>query len=334
MRRVIVCGGKDYKNRDLVYQMLDAANAYCPIDTVICATEEEMSEFLIDWCDDRGVMHETLEIDLRKGWIKRYELVGEAVRCSGAVLEFVGEYDNLSMPVISEAFDHNVPVMQPIRRIDWKPIVITHPFSEEGILAYHKGGGGNGWYGEIPTEHRLGKMHTTYRMKRGVMKHLLPKLRRLFDEYPDNPYTRNPLGTADQFKKTRGRCVWCETWCNPRGWWHKECFVAYSAAIAQPCFEMNKTVPEFCLCGKNLSSTSAELDHVMAIGTAFKLGLRFALQAFFVENLRWICSDCHRVKTRFDRAVMSDIDKLKKDPDAYAEPEPLPQLPLFGKVAE
>ena len=48
---------------------------------------------------------------------------------------------------------------------------------------------------------------------------------------------------------------------------------------------------------------AAELDHRLAINVARAVGPEALRRAFTLENLQWLCSSCHRRKTRLDRRL-------------------------------
>ena len=65
-------------------------------------------------------------------------------------------------------------------------------------------------------------------------------------------------------------------------------------------------------CGKP-SPGRLELDHIMAIALAHRLGEFFYRRAFSPTNLWWICRDCHLAKTKFDRMCMRRLDENWQD---------------------
>lgn len=55
MRKVLVCGGRDYQNRDILFRFLDAANADRPIGLIIHGAARGADSLAQAWADDRGV---------------------------------------------------------------------------------------------------------------------------------------------------------------------------------------------------------------------------------------------------------------------------------------
>ena len=53
-----------------------------------------------------------------------------------------------------------------------------------------------------------------------------------------------------------------------------------------------------------------QLDHIVALGIAHRRGDRKSiLWAYTLDNLQWLCPDCHRSKTSIDRRIMANLDK-------------------------
>lgn len=55
MRKVLVCGGRDYQNRDILFRILDASHAGQPIDFIIHGAARGADTLAQEWADDRGV---------------------------------------------------------------------------------------------------------------------------------------------------------------------------------------------------------------------------------------------------------------------------------------
>ena len=58
---------------------------------------------------------------------------------------------------------------------------------------------------------------------------------------------------------------------------------------------------------------AAELDHRLAINVARALGPQALRRAFTLENLQWLCSSCHRRKTRLDRQLARFLSACSMD---------------------
>ena len=94
----------------------------------------------------------------------------------------------------------------------------------------------------------------------------------------------------------RGVCRWChEHTAAIHLTWHDYCLAAYRVASGQKPLGIRVTMCEGC------GGPAAELDHMLAINVARALGPEALRRAFTLENLQWLCSSCHRRKTRLDR---------------------------------
>lgn len=54
-QRVLVCGGRDFDDVDLVYAELDRAHAIDPISHLICGAAKGADAIALMWADERGV---------------------------------------------------------------------------------------------------------------------------------------------------------------------------------------------------------------------------------------------------------------------------------------
>ena len=90
--------------------------------------------------------------------------------------------------------------------------------------------------------------------------------------------------------------------CKYRG----RCNHLYERECDDECAACHKTVPRHTL----------ELDHILAVGVAERLGEVFYRRVFTLTNLWWICHDCHVVKTAYDRMCMRLLDNpcVEEDP--------------------
>ena len=96
----------------------------------------------------------------------------------------------------------------------------------------------------------------------------------------------------------RGVCCWChQDAASVRLTWHEYCLDAYRVASGQKPERMRLTMCETC------GGAADELDHRFAIEVARALGPDALMRAFTLENLQWLCRDCHRRKTRLDRRL-------------------------------
>ena len=93
----------------------------------------------------------------------------------------------------------------------------------------------------------------------------------------------------------RGICRWCgDLTATIDLTWHLYCLDAYRVASGQKPSHLQMTMCEGC------GGAADELDHRLAINVARALGPEALRRAFTQENLRWLCRECHRRKTRLD----------------------------------
>ena len=59
---------------------------------------------------------------------------------------------------------------------------------------------------------------------------------------------------------------------------------------------------QLTMCGA-CGGAAAELDHRLAIEVVRTMGPDALMRAFTLENLQWLCRECHRRKTRLDRRL-------------------------------
>ena len=106
----------------------------------------------------------------------------------------------------------------------------------------------------------------------------------------------------------KGVCRWCyELTASPTTRWHRYCLNAYRVASGQHPDEIQHTLCEIC------GDPSDEMDHRLAIEVTRTLGPAAMLRAFTPDNLRWLCRDCHRRKTRQDRQLAKFLSACSLD---------------------
>ena len=176
-----------------------------------------------------------------------------------------------------------------------------------------------------------------YRSLRGIVRHITNT-----DKPAKGRSAVKAMGSSYGQKRPWGTCKWCGMETAPRRMWHDKCAEQYFAAQGNPngggAIRGNLVeLPDgnrrqaCAACGK-AGYASMELDHIMAIGIARRLGLYFYRRAFLPENLWWICGPCHKVKTAFDRAFMRSLDKpitLIEEREPLGEPLHGKSMPLF-----
>ena len=96
----------------------------------------------------------------------------------------------------------------------------------------------------------------------------------------------------------RGYCRWCyERADHIRATWHSYCQNAYRVAAGLRSKGIQRTPCEMC------NKEADEKDHRLAITVARALGPAAMLRAFTIDNLRWLCFECHERKTTQDRQL-------------------------------
>ena len=70
-----------------------------------------------------------------------------------------------------------------------------------------------------------------------------------------------------------------------------------------------------------------EVDHIVALSLAYQRGdERARKRAYMLDNLQWLCHDCHSSKTKDD---LRRVANLKAGRDEDQDTDPPPVLPLF-----
>ena len=136
------------------------------------------------------------------------------------------------------------------------------------------------------------KMHNTVRRRR--LRGLVLHHRRHPSAHP-----RRLVRRTSHWGDTpaRGVCRWCHAHAaSIELTWHRYCLDAYLVASGQ------KPGIQVTMC-EGCGGPAAELDHRLAINVARALGPEAMRRAFTIENLGWLCRECHRRKTRLDRRL-------------------------------
>ena len=109
-------------------------------------------------------------------------------------------------------------------------------------------------------------------------------------------------------KPVTGVCRWChEHTAAIHLTWHDYCLAAYRVASGQKPLGIQVTMCEGC------GGPAGELDHRLAINVARAMGPEALRRAFTLENLHWLCSSCHRRKTRLDRRLARFLSACSLD---------------------
>ena len=179
-----------------------------------------------------------------------------------------------------------------------------------------------------------------YRGLRGAAIHIVPYVAKMHTTHaphctpglmPALTHNYREGCTSSDFLRPRkwpmGICRWCglEVDLGKKGRklrWHIECQRWYYAArgsagqgtVIYSDGAYHPTVPHTpCVeCGTDDTRYRGELDHRIALGFAVRLGVRVHVRALTRPNMVWLCSPCHKEKTKRDRALMADLDRYYK----------------------
>ena len=109
--------------------------------------------------------------------------------------------------------------------------------------------------------------------------------------------------------KPKGCCAWCRTPLDPgqhpRANFHPNCAPWLSIAKGQRTTASGDWVVPRAPCS-TCGAHGIELDHRTPIGLAALQSPRCYARAFLPSNLQWLCSPCHRYKTREDIRLIAD----------------------------
>ena len=156
---------------------------------------------------------------------------------------------------------------------------------------------------EIP---RAGISPARYRQLRGLLLHFRrawPEIRRR------RKFRRGLINTFPYHQGEGGVCRWCQlptAQGAPRQRWDRDCITAYRAAVGGRLDTNGQPlVPHSdCPCGR----PGQEVDHRDALVLAWTSGEPSRLlRAYSLDNLMWLCHDCHRAKTRLDLQQLAEM---------------------------
>lgn len=152
--------------------------------------------------------------------------------------------------------------------------------------------------------------------------------------------TRALIGMAADAPK--GTCRWCRQECEPRKTWHDECVRWYLIAKGKTVYaggqlpltdtrrEAEKrwrAVHKWAMSGRQgphpnrivcvacNERAGCEIDHELALSVAWEMrarGDRRWWRAWTPRNLRWLCRECHAVKTADDRRLLARLRREAK----------------------
>lgn len=177
-------------------------------------------------------------------------------------------------------------------------------------------------------------MNVRYRQLRGLIIHYRRSMevRRAWarkyswytdrDEYYRSLIIASTVVPRSVGHKFTGLCRWCDFPVPPtkRAWCNVGCVRAY--AMAQGLQRMADGRPLLSTKGAKCAKCgleghyihngrwtgySLELDHIVSLGVAFFRGERARLRAYTLDNMQWLCRDCHKEKTADDRRRFANL---------------------------
>lgn len=147
---------------------------------------------------------------------------------------------------------------------------------------------------------------------------------------PDDPLhahlgkpSRDLCGSFGRKEFERGTCVWCKRPTEDRTTWHNDCLFAYFVARGRVVDMYQRPVIKQGPC-EECGGNAEEIDHRIALGVAARSERRLWVRAWWIGNLRWLCHDCHVVKTTADRLLMNALDR-----EAAARADGTEQIGMF-----
>ena len=173
------------------------------------------------------------------------------------------------------------------------------------------------------------------RALRGVVLNCLRPMRKRWEDVGPFPDRRCVPYSFQYEKKKPGCCRWCRLPVKGRKHWHRACglmFTACSGSVSniygtpvipvQSCETCGaaytaKRVPwhlrfEDSWKDQDCFPGHLELDHRIAISVARTKGPDAFVRAFLPGNLRWLCGDCHKEKTKLDRKELAAIKRSRR----------------------
>ena len=187
--------------------------------------------------------------------------------------------ENRRRAIIPRAAIHGIPALRGDTGVQWYNALVAGP--------PHKGH-------TIEQSQALSQLrqHMRTPIRRRQLRGLVLHHRRHPAEHPRRLVNRTASWGEPP---VNGVCRWCyEKTASPQTRWHLYCLNFYRVASGQHPDEIQYTLCEIC------GNPSDEIDHRLAIEGARALGPAAMLRAYTLDNLRWLCRDCHRRKTQQD----------------------------------
>ena len=151
--------------------------------------------------------------------------------------------------------------------------------------------------------------------------HVLPVLRRRWTDYLRDrrpPHNRQLISRHDLYASRisavpRGWCFWCHlpaanrrrTYCSDDCRQQRDAVLGYRVF---PIFPSVLSQAQCVDCGQRDTwkhPLNMEVDHELSIHLARQISMKALVAAFLLDNLRWLCANCHKQKTAADRREIS-----------------------------
>ena len=184
-------------------------------------------------------------------------------------------------------------------------------------------------------------MNVRYRQLRGLLIHYGRRSPKVIESEASWGYSRRSLIASSTVcprtigQKFTGLCRWCELPVPPqkRTWCGVGCVRAYGMAqglqrSADGSYLLSTPLDTSCAeCGLagawtndggRWPSFNLEIDHIVALSVAFYRGERDRLRAYTLDNLQWLCHNCHAVKTADDRRRLANLEAGR--PEQWRDP--------------
>lgn len=161
-----------------------------------------------------------------------------------------------------------------------------------------------------------------YRMLRGTVIHVIPRVEIIKPIHCGRRAAPKLLGGVI------GICNWCGQECERPNRWHPYCRLWYwimGDGVEYPhgrsdyirkydMIKWDTLIPrtECKICLDN--TVPVEVDHIVSVACAARMGKREFIRAFFLSNTQWICKKCHRKKTHLDNIKLKEIKKAQGAP--------------------
>ena len=174
-----------------------------------------------------------------------------------------------------------------------------------------------------------------YRRLRGIVRHVLPILRGETDGHsPASPKQRALFRWSSKYNRQvrrKGQCTWCRLPLEGKGktYWDKDCIAQMQSCLGMvvrpnksKCDECGRKHEVCYLCNKAHYDSEFgyrglmrfEIEHEYPIHQGREQGAKAFISCFLLENIKWACEPCHRIKTASERRDSAKRRREQKQP--------------------